>query len=224
MLYSEESEVLFLIMKYKKILMFIAIIILITVLIFIPLYVVIHQIDENIGNVGITLNGASDVEFEIEIISSIEENKNLELVFQDYPVASEIFIFLKEELQLNDYVCAGILGNMMAETGGQTLNIEWDIGDEYYGICQWSVRYNPEIENASLVGQLWYLKNTIKSEFDTFGYLYGDNFDYEAFTNMKDEREAALAFAICYERCHHDYYTVRQDNAEVAYEYIPSSN
>ena len=104
MLYSEESEVLFLIMKYKKILMFIAIIILITVLIFIPLYVVIHQIDENIGNVGITLNGASDVEFEIEIISSIEENKNLELVFQDYPVASKIFIFLKEELQLNDYV------------------------------------------------------------------------------------------------------------------------
>lgn len=137
-----------------------------------------------------------------------------------YPVATQIYKFLKEELALNNYVCAGILGNLMAETGGQTLNIEWDIGTDYYGICQWSLYYNPEIEGANLEEQLEYLKSNIKSEFQTFGYLYKENFDYDDFVELKNVEAAALAFAKCYERCHHDYYIIRQENAEVAYEFI----
>ena len=44
----------------------------------------------------------------------------------EYPAATEVWLYLKE-LGYNDYVCAGIMGNLMAETGGQTLNLEWDL-------------------------------------------------------------------------------------------------
>ena len=39
-----------------------------------------------------------------------------------YPEAYKIWHYLKK-LGYNDYVCAGIMGNIMAECGGQTLNI-----------------------------------------------------------------------------------------------------
>ena len=40
--------------------------------------------------------------------------------YNEYPVATEIWMFLKN-CGYNDYVAAGILGNMMAEVGGNTL-------------------------------------------------------------------------------------------------------
>ena len=54
----------------------------------------------------------------------------LEKIKQDFwnerkiknPIATEIWLYLKKQ-GYNDYVCAGILGNIMAEVGGQTLNI-----------------------------------------------------------------------------------------------------
>lgn len=137
-----------------------------------------------------------------------------------YPTAVTIYTFLSCKMQLSDPVCAGILGNMMAETGGQTLDIQWDIGTDYYGICQWSIYYNPEIINTDLNGQLDYLNKTINGEFAIFGYKYQEDFDYIDFKMLGDCREAALAFAQVYERCYHEYYEVRQDNAEIAYEFI----
>lgn len=137
-----------------------------------------------------------------------------------YPTAVTIYTFLSCAMQLSDPVCAGILGNMMAETGGQTLDIQWDIGTDYYGICQWSIYYNPDIVNANLDDQLNYLNRTINGEFAIFGYKYKEDFDYIDFKMIDDCREAALAFAQVYERCYHEYYEVRQDNAEIAYEFI----
>ena len=61
--------------------------------------------------------------------------------FKEYPVATTIWYYLKD-LGYNDYVCAGILGNIMAEVGGQTLNIQhWLGGYGYYGMCQWSRKF-----------------------------------------------------------------------------------
>ena len=39
-----------------------------------------------------------------------------------YPEATEVWLFMKEQ-GWNDYVCAGIMGNLMSETGGHTLNL-----------------------------------------------------------------------------------------------------
>ena len=140
---------------------------------------------------------------------------------EEYPEATEIWLYMKS-LGWNDYVCAGIMGNLMAEVGGNTLKIQYwlyDSDKNYYGMCQWSSGYR-EIWDANLTDQCIFLKDTIKYELDTFGYAYMKGFNFTAFLNLSDEREAAKAFAKCYERCASYTYEVRQDNAEKAYNYF----
>lgn len=139
---------------------------------------------------------------------------------EEYPVATEIWYFLKEQ-GYNDYVCAGILGNIMAEVGGQTLNIQYWLGGKgYYGMCQWSNKYHPDANGLGLMEQLEYLQNTIEYEINTFGYVYKSGFDYDKFLSMADETEAALAFAKTYERCAKEHYYIRTINATKAYNYF----
>ena len=155
-----------------------------------------------------------------------EEKKRKELHLlkcsQQYPIATTIWKYLKN-LGYNDYICAGILGNMMAEAGGQTLNIQPYLLDEsefYYGICQWSKEYHPQAYGTELDFQLNYLYNTIQKEFNVFGHLYYSGFSYTSFLNLDDASAAALAFAKVYERCGSQYYNIRQRNAIKAYNYF----
>ncbi len=138
----------------------------------------------------------------------------------EYPIAESIWKYLKE-LGYNDYICAGIIGNIMVEAGGHTLVIIPEAETKsYYGICQWSKRYYPDVIGVSLDAQCDYLRDTIQNEFDTFGFLYKKNFNYEAFLLLENEQEAALAFAECYERCNGDTYSLRQECATITYEYF----
>lgn len=138
---------------------------------------------------------------------------------QEYPVSTYIWRYLKE-CGYNDYVCAGILGNLMAETGGQTLNVRWNIsGNGYYGMCQWN-KGHTEVWGANLQGQCKYLIKTIRHAFNNYGRNYAVGFNYEQFINLNNEQEAALAFAACYERCASFSYGVRKKNATVAYNYF----
>lgn len=152
----------------------------------------------------------ADLEFELEW----KERK------EEYPVATEIWLYMKS-LGWNNYVCAGILGNMMTEVGGNTLDIRYWLKGNYYGICQWSRGYS-KVWGANLKGQLDFLKNTIKYELNTYGYAYANGFNYEKFLALQDERAAALSFARCYERCGSAGYAQRQKNATVAYNYFVS--
>lgn len=137
----------------------------------------------------------------------------------EYPAATEIWLYMKD-LGWNDYVCAGIMGNLMAEVGGQTLNIQYTLyGKNYYGMCQWSRGYS-QIWGAGLSEQCDFLRDTIKYEMDTFGYAYKKGFNLDSFLALTNERDAALAFAKCYERCNSNYYAIRQTNAEKAYNYF----
>ena len=137
----------------------------------------------------------------------------------EYPAATQIWLYMKD-LGWNDYVCAGIMGNLMAEVGGQTLNIQyWLYGNNYYGMCQWSKTYS-KIWGADLETQCDYLRDTIKYEIDTFGYAYAKGFNLDSFLAMTNERDAAKAFAKCYERCASSTYNIRMNNAEKAYNYF----
>ena len=139
-----------------------------------------------------------------------------------YPIAIEIWNYLKD-LGYNDYVCAGILGNIMAEVGGNTLYIQYWLYDSsytHYGMCQWNVNYYNEVKGTDLYSQLDFLMKTIKYEIDTFGFKYQKGFKYEDFINLTNYEEAALVFAKSYERCAAKHYRVRQTNAKVAYEYF----
>lgn len=125
-----------------------------------------------------------------------------------YPVATTIWKYLKD-LGYNDYVCAGILGNMMIEVGGYTLDIQyWLYGSNYYGICQWSPAYH-SVWGTDLQTQCDFLKDTIQYEFDTYGRNYYKGFNYNSFLDLQNEQEAALAFAKCYERCSSRSYELR---------------
>ena len=138
----------------------------------------------------------------------------------EYPAATQIWRYMKD-LGWNDYVCAGIMGNLMAEVGGQTLDIQyWLKGNGYYGMCQWNKAYCNGVWGADLTGQCNFLRDTIKYEIDTFGYAYKKGFNLDSFLAMSNERDAALAFAKCYERCGSGSYTIRQNNAEKAYNYF----
>lgn len=147
------------------------------------------------------------------------ERRQWEIKKAQYPEATKIWLYMKD-LGWNDYVCAGIMGNIMAEVGGQTLNIQEKTKvNGYYGICQWNKNHK-KVWGKNLDKQLEYLNNTIKSEFDTYGYAYEKDFNFETFLNLEDEKEAALAFAKAYERCASGSYEIRQENATKAYNYF----
>ena len=137
----------------------------------------------------------------------------------EYPAATQIWRYMKAQ-GWNDYVCAGIMGNIMAEVGGQTLDIRYTLSSNgYYGMCQWNRQYS-NIWGAGLESQCDYLRDTIKYEIDTFGFNYQKGFKFNSFLNMTDAQQAALAFAKAYERCASGSYGVRQKNAIKAYNYF----
>lgn len=138
---------------------------------------------------------------------------------KEYPAATQVWKYLKSQ-GYNDYVSAGIMGNLMAEVGGQTLALNpYASNGNYYGMCQWNKAY-VEVWGADLMTQCRFLDKTMKYEFNTYGNKYKNNFDFESFKNLNDEKKAALAFAKCYERCGSASYKVRQQNAEKAYNYF----
>ena len=135
----------------------------------------------------------------------------------NYNQATQVWNGLKA-LGLNDYVCAGILGNIMAEVGGQTLDISRWVqyaanSTNYYGICQWSGSRKQRLLNdfgTTLEDQISFLS------VELFEVIPKDN----SFYNMQDEKQAALYFAKYYERCGSSSYSVRQSNATKALQYF----
>lgn len=102
-----------------------------------------------------------------EVLKAIDDDppptaKKIERLKSEYDVAGQVYEYLNTQ-GMSDIVIAGILGNMMTECGGQTLDLQWDIygydGSYYYGLCQWSLYYNPSVDGADITGQseLWQL-------------------------------------------------------------------
>jgi hypothetical protein len=144
--------------------------------------------------------------------SSISVDINVD---KKYPEAQKVWNCLKS-MGLNDYVCAGILGNIMAEVGGQTLDFsrwpQYSKGS-HYGICQWGGSRRSRLLNnfgKSLDAQLAFLSVEIYEEIPKGSSFY----------NMQDEKQAALYFAKHFERCSSKSYNVRQKNATKALEYF----
>jgi len=155
-----------------------------------------------------------------ELLLIEEEEAEWEQRYEEYPEATTIWLYLTVEMGYNDYIAAGVLGNIMNEAGGNSLNINPSVQNPagYYGICQWNSYMYGDIWYCNLVEQLDYLNNTIEYEYDCYG-----NMSYESFCNLTDEREAALSFARSYERCSSASYGRRQNNATTALNYFSPS-
>ena len=127
---------------------------------------------------------------------------------------------------LSPEVASGIMGNIMAEVGGQTLDFSewryWSRGT-HYGICQWGGGRKQNLLNnfgPDLEDQVEFLLYELKKEMNSYGYIYKTGFGYDEFIAMTDVEQAALAFAKSYERCSSKYYNIRMTNAKKAYNYF----
>ena len=134
--------------------------------------------------------------------------------YETYPYATYIWLYLTRTLGYSNVVAAGVLGNIMAEVGGGTLNIRyWLYGfddPDYYGMCQWHKNWYSEVMGTDLIYQCDFLASTIVGAMDR----------YEAFLNSSNPADAALIFAQEYEKCASYTYQCRQEYALVAYEYF----
>ena len=127
---------------------------------------------------------------------------------------------------LSPEVASGIMGNIMAEVGGQTLDFSewryWSRGT-HYGICQWGGGRKANLLNnfgPDLEDQVKFLLYELEREMNSYGYIYKTGFGYDEFIAMTDVEQAALAFAKSYERCSSKYYNIRMTNAKKAYNYF----
>lgn len=115
----------------------------------------------------------------------------------------------------NNEVSAGIIGNMMAECGGQTLDLQWWIhgdGKQYYGLCMWDLSYAKDLDGSNVPEQMNYLLRTLQTHMEMFGG------SYEYFMSMTDAGDAAKYFNSYYERGAGG--EQRASNARVALEWI----
>lgn len=135
----------------------------------------------------------------------ITKLKKTETAKTEYQVAYTVWFTLKENGYTDESIAA-ILGNMMVECGGHTLALNYKAYNNsgYYGLCQWSKKYYPEVQNTSLEFQMNWLLKTIAPDF----------------CNETDVESAAIRFAKEYERCSATTYEKRAQLALVAYDYF----
>lgn len=140
---------------------------------------------------------------------------------QEYPIAAVVWRFLREQCGYSEAVAAGIIGNMMVECGGQTLVLQWDIynASNHYGLCQWSSKYYPQMQGATLKEQLDFMKTSFIEVIDRFGKDYKRGFTHNDFKAMTNYKKVADAFCVIYERPGGSS-KKRQNCAKIAYEYF----
>ena len=144
--------------------------------------------------------------------------------YEEYPEATEAWIAMKN-LGWSDTVCAGIMGNLMAETGGTgTLYLDWDSnGCGGYGLVQWIGGRRTDIKTK--YGDYPTIKEQIQFMYDE---LYGTNgvrlqvteAQRDKIQNAETPEECAYAFACYYERCATSVRSMRKGFARTAYEYF----
>lgn len=170
-------------------------------------------------------NRTADVVYYQEKQVEWEEIHKWEVRAEEYPVATQAWLYMKNELGFSDVVCAGIMGNMMAECGGcWTSDLDWDVSSSSgYGMIQWLGGRKQQLfsiygSNPSVENQLDFVKDE----------LYGTNgvtkqvtdSQLDKIINAETPEDCAYAFACYYERCGEGHRWVRRDYAKRAYEYF----
>lgn len=134
----------------------------------------------------------------------------------EYSTAGHVYELLAKE-GYSDAIIAAILGNMMNEVGGNTLELKpftYDTSSKYYGLCQWNLKYNADVSGRDIHGQIEYLLGNIEKEMNMFGG------SYDAFMKLDAVEYAGVYFGKYYERGIN--LTQRGLNAIKAYEWIRS--
>ena len=167
----------------------------------------------------------ADCEFYEENQAICQEAYNWEVRASEYPVATQVWLHMKEEFGWSDTVCAGIMGNMMAECGGcWTSDLDWDVSSSSgYGMIQWlggrkQQLFNIYGSNPSVEDQLNFMKDEL---FGTNGVTKQvTDSQLDKIMNADSPEDCAYAFACYFERCGEGHRSIRRDYARRAYEYF----
>lgn len=131
---------------------------------------------------------------------------------REYPVAAAVWQRLREH-GLSEPVAAGIVGNMMSECGGQTLDLDpYIYSGGFYGLCMFSLHYFPAVDGLGVAAQVDFLVDTLDNIKDGGGSV-------SEFLALTDARTAARYFSDYYERPA-SWSEKRADNAEAALRYF----
>ena len=124
--------------------------------------------------------------------------------------------------------CAGIIGNMMAEIGGGTLNLSnWNSnGGCGYGLIQWTSNRRSLLKSRygsypNIEQQLIFMRDELFGTNGTRQQVNSSVLNRIMNTNGNETPESiAFCFASNYERCASRYRARRQGYARIAYEYF----
>ena len=124
--------------------------------------------------------------------------------------------------------CAGIIGNMMAEIGGGTLNLSnWNSnGGCGYGLIQWTSGRRSTIKGRygsypTIEQQLIFMRDELFGTNNTRQQVSSSVLNRIMNTNGNETPESiAFCFASNYERCVSRYRARRQEYARIAYDYF----
>lgn len=124
--------------------------------------------------------------------------------------------------------CAGIIGNMMAEIGGGTLNLSnWNSnGGCGYGLIQWTSNRRSVLKSRygsypTIEQQLIFMRDELFGINNTRQQVSSSVLNKIMNINGNETPESiAFCFASNYERCAKQYRAKRQGYARIAYEYF----
>ena len=146
------------------------------------------------------------------------------VIIYEYPEAQQVWETLLS-WGWTPEVCAGIIGNIMAEIGGGTLDFsDWDSnGGCGYGMIQWignrrkliKSRYG---DSPNIAEQLEYMRDEMLGTNNTPRQI--SEKIYNKIMNASTPEEAAFLFATYFERCHENYRAMRRGYARRAYDYF----
>lgn len=148
-------------------------------------------------------------------------------IIEKYPEAKLIWDTMRS-WGWSPETCAGIIGNMMAEVGGKTLDLsDWNSnGGCGYGLIQWTDGRRAAIKNRygaypTIEEQLLFMKDELLGTNGTTRQVDQKTLDIILNKDGSQTPESvAYAFACHYERCHQNYRWMRRDLAKTAYNYF----
>jgi hypothetical protein len=170
-------------------------------------------------------NADADVAYYQEQFEIWEEKHKWEVRASEYPVATQVWLYMKNELGYSDIVCAGIMGNMMAECGGcWTSDLDWDVhSSSGFGMIQWLGGRKQQLfsiygNDPSVEDQLNFMRDEL---YGTDGVTWQvSQSQLDKIMNAETPEECAYAFACYFERCGEGHRAPRRGYARRAYEYF----
>ena len=171
------------------------------------------------------VNTEADIEYYTEQQAIRQEEYNWQVRAEEYPAATEAWLYMKNEFGWSDTVCAGIIGNLMAECGGcWTQDLDWDINTSHgMGMVQWIGGRRTQLidlygNNPSVKDQLNFMRDELYGLNGVTKQVTDSQLD--KIMNAASPEDCAYYFACYYERCAEQHRYPRKGYARTAYEYF----